>query len=191
MYTVLKLGLPVSWQALSGEVRFPGVGRRVRLEVMAVFAGALHISDDGQGYAITVPVQHGMNVIEFDASGPVVVLFDGEGEAYWRAPGEEAHYVRTDGEASMVKLVQRKARNREMELMLYNMEQTMERRLELQRVEMEKRLQADPSRDPITNRMKPVEEEDIEDGAEGEEPEGGDEGQDEPGADTQGKPARK
>lgn len=108
--------------------------RRVRLDVNAPFPVRLY-AHDGNGETTFLALVSGRDVIEFAASGEVGVTVEGGGVWLHTVDGENLAFEIPQAE-SFTKLIERRPRNHELELMNYMMNQNIERRLAAQRDEL-------------------------------------------------------
>lgn len=179
MTTFLKLGPVARWQAMGGkELILRGKPRTVKVEFVSIGGGVAMLVPEGDtAAAFMVPIQHGHNVLEWEALGDVAVSYDGEGECYAYTRDCSCTVIDTAAERSFTKPAQRRTRNHELELMQWRLEQNMMRRMEAEVAELERRYKANPERDPVTNRDLPVGEHDAEPS---EAAQGGDEGEPKP-----------
>ncbi|QCS37266.1 hypothetical protein [Tortoise microvirus 77] len=83
----------------------------------------------------------GMDVIEFVTDGPTEVVFSTEGEVFYFTRDGDSEALDLLEEVSFATLANRRARNPEMELMFFKMNQNIERRLAIQADDFERRLQ--------------------------------------------------
>lgn len=154
MTTFLKLGPIARWQAMGGkELVLRGKPRSIKVEFVSIGGGAAMVVPDGDVSAsFTVPIQHGHNVVEWEALGDVSVSYDGEGECYAYTRDCSCTVIDTSAERSFTKPSQRRVRNRELEMMQLRMELNMQARMDAELAELERRYKANPERDPVTNR---------------------------------------
>jgi hypothetical protein len=110
--------------------------RPVRIEVNCAGAARFDLVDLAGDYTfLTVVPAGGMQVIEFVArKGDVLVPSSDEEVWYFTNDGERVSTEST--EVSFASVMTRKARNPQLELMMFKMEQNFERRLKLQAAEV-------------------------------------------------------
>lgn len=193
----IKLGPIENWRQFDdGAIVLKGGRRTVVVQVLAIGDGVLAIDDKGvlKTKTLYVPLRLGHNQVTVDVAGEVSLSWSGDegGDAYWFTTDGTCQYVDTASLPSFTKLAQRRARNHELERIMFQMEQKFEERARKQMQEIERRLQADPSRDPITNRVIETHEEEIvqEDGDDDEHSASG-EGQDDESAPEAGDKGRR
>lgn len=109
--------------------------RRVRLDVNSHAEVRLTYAD-GNGELVPLALVKGRDVIEFQASGEFSIIVDGGPLWYYTIDGQKLAIKKPDA-VSFTRIIERRPRNPEVELMNYLMNQNMERRFEQQRVEFE------------------------------------------------------
>lgn len=119
-----------------GAVAFAGTAaRRVRLDVNAPFEARLSYADS-EGEVTFLAKVYGRDVIEFAAYGEFSIIAEGGDVWFYTIDGEVTSFTIPDA-VILTKIIERRPRNPELELMNYHMKQNMERRLAAQRAELE------------------------------------------------------
>lgn len=115
-----------------------GKARRIRIEVNAPAEVALYAIIAGVD-PIFLALVKGRDLIEFNAPGgePFEIAAEGTSVYLYTVDGVDVHAV-ADGSESFVRLMERKPRNREAELMAYHMQENMQRMLNAQASEIER-----------------------------------------------------
>lgn len=119
----------------------PGKARRIRLEVNSPAEVSLYAVIAGVE-PIFLALVKGRDLVEFNSPGGEGFEIMGEGASVYlyTVDGVDVH-ARSDGSESFVRLMERKPRNREAELMAYHMQQNMQRMLNAQAEELERRFE--------------------------------------------------
>lgn len=112
--------------------------RKVRLEVNAEGDARLYYVD-GNGETTFLALVRGRDVIEFYNHGEFGVMADGVDVWLYTIDGEDVSFEIPEAE-TFTKLVERRTRNPEVEMMQYMMKQNMQAMLDAQRSEMEQLL---------------------------------------------------
>lgn len=132
------------WRTITeGEaIRFAGKwGERViRLEVNARDKVRLFVQEDGDEPAFLALVE-GRDLIEFTAKAGFDLMVDGGECSFYTADGQDWS-IADVGEETFTKIVERRQRNPELELMMAMAQRNMEERLATQGQELERRFQA-------------------------------------------------
>lgn len=109
--------------------------RRVRLDVNAPFEARLWLSD-GEGVTYFLASVLGRDVIEFHAEFETCSITAEGSDVYIQTvDGQDVSFSIPDA-VTMTKLIERRPRNHEMELMMFHQNQNLERRLAAQRDEL-------------------------------------------------------
>lgn len=118
-----------------------GKPRRIRIEVNSPAEAALYAVIGGVD-PIFLALVKGRDLVEFNAPGGEAFEIAAEGTSVYlyTVDGVDVHSV-ADGSESFVRLMERKPRNREAELMQYHMQQNMQRMLNAQAEELERRFE--------------------------------------------------
>lgn len=125
------------WQELKdGEaVNFAGTAqRRVRLDVNAPDFTRLYHSD-ANGVVTFLALVRGRDVIEFATDGEFAITAEGGPVWFHSIDGEATSFAIPDA-VTLTKLIERRPRNHERELMMFMQNQNLERRLAAQRDEL-------------------------------------------------------
>ncbi|QCS37272.1 hypothetical protein [Tortoise microvirus 78] len=101
---------------------------------------------------VLLGVVMGMDVIEFVTDGPTEVAFTTEGQVFYFTRDGDSEALDLVEEVSFATLANRRARNPQVELMFYKMNQNMERRLAQQADDFERRM-AEMGYDPDTGEV--------------------------------------
>ena len=117
-------------------VNFSGTKpRRVRLDVNAPAPVAVYYNTT-EGALTFLALVEGRDCIEFHASGEFAITVDG-GDLWWDTTDSEDHSFVIPDAVILTEIVERRPRNREMEMMNYMMNANMKRMLDAQREELE------------------------------------------------------
>lgn len=114
--------------------------RTVRLEVNCEDRTKFYVEEHGFEPAFLAVVE-GRDALEFSANGPFDLLVMGGTAAVYTADGDDWSVSEVDGE-TFTRIVERKVRNPELELMMYQAQQNAEARFAAQSEELERRLTA-------------------------------------------------
>lgn len=109
--------------------------RRVRLDVNAPFEARLWLSD-GDGVTYFLAAVLGRDVIEFHAEFETCSITAEGSDVYIQTVDGQDLSIAVPDAVSMTKLIERRPRNHEMELMMFHQNQNLERRLAAQRDEL-------------------------------------------------------
>jgi len=109
--------------------------RRIRLDVNSPSPSQLFYSD-GNGEITFLANVHGRDVIELRADGEFSVTVQGADCWMYTIDGEDLSFSIPDA-VTLTKLIERRARNPELELMQHMLNQNIERRLNAQRDELD------------------------------------------------------
>lgn len=112
--------------------------RRVRLDVNAPFPVRLYVHDT-EGVSTFLALVHGRDVLEFAVSGEFGVGVEGGDVWLHTIDGEDFSFAIPDA-VTFTKLVERRTRNPEVEMMRYQMERNMNAIIENQAVQLERLL---------------------------------------------------
>lgn len=117
------------WKAIGSGIRFPGTEpRNCRIEFLADEETKIFVKHDGHAHFLGLV--RGYEVIRFAVTGPYEVhQAKGGGALLWTPELTTAGAVEIPDAVSFTKLMTRKQRNPEMELMMHTMQVNMERRL--------------------------------------------------------------
>lgn len=113
--------------------------RTVRLEVNAQGTAELYVELPEQDDAIFLALVTGRDVIEWSQDGPFNLIVDGAPVRIYTADGQDWSVDPVD-DATFTKVVERRARNVELETMMFTAMQNIERRQNLMAEENERRL---------------------------------------------------
>lgn len=108
--------------------------RKVRLDVNSAGPAVLWYSD-GNGETFLLAQVQGRDVIEFFSTGAFSVTVEGGAVWMYTIDGEDISFVIPDA-VKLTKLIERRARNPELELMQHMMNRNLETRLNAMRDEM-------------------------------------------------------
>lgn len=146
------------WRELKAGDGIEFVGerdRRVRIEFNTETATRLHLvhGDDDDTQVTFVTVVEGFDVVEFTAPGNCVLAATSDGEVWYFT--NEGDVEATDRQAvSFTKVMNRRARNPELERMMWKMEQNIAARMTVMEAELEARYAATGQRyDPDTGEV--------------------------------------
>ena len=146
------------WRELKAGDGIEFVGerdRRVRIEFNTETATRLHLvhGDDDDTQVTFVTVVEGFDVVEFTAPGNCVLAATSDGEVWYFT--NEGDVEATDRQAvSFTKVMNRRARNPELERMMWKMEQNIAARMSVMEAELEARYAATGQRyDPDTGEV--------------------------------------
>ena len=109
--------------------------RRVRLDVNVPFEARLWLSD-GDGVDYFLGAVRGRDVIEFHAEFETCAVTVEGSDVYIQTVDGQDLSIAVPDAVSMTKLIERRPRNHEMELMMFHQNQNLERRLAAQRDEL-------------------------------------------------------
>lgn len=87
-------------------------------------------------------VIYGHEQVEFTTEGPVTILATTEGEVWWYSRDGETDAMELVHEVPFTKVMQRRARNPELEMMMFKVNQNMERRMQAMQAEIAARVAA-------------------------------------------------
>lgn len=112
--------------------------RRVRIDFNAPFPVRLYVSDS-EGVSTFLALVHGKDVVEFAIEGEFAITTEGGPVWMHTVEGEDFSFSIPDAE-TFTKLIERRARNPEVEMMKYAMEANMKAMLDAQRADLERLL---------------------------------------------------
>lgn len=113
------------------------VPRRVRIDVNAPEPVKLYYNDP-DGNLLFLARVHGRDILDFGCYGEFALTAEGGDCWVYTVDGEDFSFVIPDA-VVLTKIVERRARNPELELMQHMMNRNMEMRMEQQRAELERR----------------------------------------------------
>lgn len=116
-----------------------GRARRIRLEVNAPAEAALYAIIQGVEAPMFLALVKGRDLIEFYAPGEEAfdLMCEGASIYVYTVDGIDVS-AKSDGSESFVRIIERKPRNHEAELMAYRMQENMQRMLNAQASELER-----------------------------------------------------
>ena len=116
-----------------------GRARRIRLEVNAPAEVALYAIISGVEAPLFLALVKGRDLVEFYAPGEEAfdLMCEGASCYVYTVDGIDVS-AKSDGSESFVRIIERKPRNREAELMAYRMQENMQRMLNAQSAEFER-----------------------------------------------------
>lgn len=115
--------------------------RRLRVQFNASVPTAINVAVDGAERLLTV-IPSGLETVEFNASGEVPIYADTTQEVWYLCAEEEPTCTVFEAPRIFTKIAQRKARNPELEHMMFMMNQNIERRFQQQAADYERQLAA-------------------------------------------------
>lgn len=128
----IKIGNLSRWARLEpGQVlTFGQENRQQRIRVEFNVSDETHITAiDHKGHERFVAVIQGHETIEFTTEGDVVLVPTTEGEIWWYTRDGDTDAMELVHEVPFTRVMQRRARNPELELMMFKMNQNIERRI--------------------------------------------------------------
>lgn len=141
----LKIGNISRWNKLDvGNVLQFGEANRVqRLRLEFNTSDATHLAViDHKGAERFLGVINGHEAVEFTTEGSVEILATTEGEVWWYSKDGDPEAMELVHEVPFTRVMQRRARNPELELMMYKMNQNIERRMQAMQAEVDARVAA-------------------------------------------------
>lgn len=109
--------------------------RRVRIDVNAPGTVQLFYAD-GNGETTFLATVTGRDIIEFGCAGEFSILTSGSDCYIYTVDGEDFSFAIPDAQV-LTKIIERRARNPELEMMQFMMNQNIQRRMDQQREELE------------------------------------------------------
>lgn len=149
----VKLRNVTKWKLLSagGVLSLPkDEPRLIRLEVNCV--GDTRIDVISGDAVIFLWAGQGLETIEFAVPGPCEVVFTSEAEVFYATDDSGEAGVSDMEETPFTTIMSRRVRNPQMELMMFKMQQNIERRLDQQRAEYDAQI-ARLGHDPDTGEV--------------------------------------
>lgn len=139
----IKIGDIAKWNKADARLLvFAGRGaRRIRLHINSPSVAVLWLeSEDGDDDSAQFLARvEGYKVVEFHALGTVRVSIEGA-DVWWKCTEAEPTAVKIVDPVVFTRIIERRHRNPEVEMMMHMMQQNIERRLSAQQTEMEQYL---------------------------------------------------